>query len=66
MSLPIRAGQAPQAPLVQLMLETPDGSRWPVTLSEGMERFIGHYRRVPGLGSGGPLLRFEPVARARA
>ena len=44
------------------MLGTPDGgSCWTLTLSRGMEQFIGHYPRVPGLGSGGPLLRYEPL-----
>jgi hypothetical protein len=44
---------------VQLMLKTPAGACWALTLSQGMERFIGHYPRVAGLGSGGPLLRYE-------
>lgn len=46
---------------IQLMLRTPDGGRWGVTLSDGMERFIGHYPRVPGLGSDSPLLEYRPV-----
>jgi hypothetical protein len=62
MSVPLRAS-SPSADAsnsgIQLMLKTPDGSRWELTLSQGMERFIGHYPRVPGLGSGGPLLRYE-------
>jgi hypothetical protein len=43
------------------MLRKPDGGRWGLTVSVGMERFIGHYSRVPGLGSGGPLLEYQPV-----
>jgi hypothetical protein len=50
---------------VQLLLRTPDGTGWELTLSCGMERFIGHYPRVAGLGSGGPLLRYEPHEAAR-
>jgi hypothetical protein len=46
---------------VQLMLKTPAGAGWTLTLSQGMERFIGHYPHVAGLGSGGPLLRYERI-----
>lgn len=46
---------------VQLMLRTPEGGQWRLTLSRGMERFIGHYPRVAGLGSGGPLLRYKSL-----
>lgn len=46
------------------MLKTPDGRRWALTVSQGMERFIGHYPRVAGLGSGGPLLRYERLRPA--
>lgn len=48
-----------KASKIQLMLRTPEGDRWGLTLSQGMERFIGHYPRVPGLGCGGPLLRYQ-------
>ncbi|HEX8263755.1 MAG TPA: hypothetical protein VF547_12870 [Allosphingosinicella sp.] len=51
---------------VQLLLRTPDGGGWGLTLSHGMEQFIGHYPRVAGLGSGGPLLRYEPLSPARS
>jgi hypothetical protein len=53
-------------PKVQLLLRTPGGDRWQLALSPGMERFIGHYPRVPGLGSGGPLLRYEPLEDDRS
>ncbi|HYE28356.1 MAG TPA: hypothetical protein VEA61_09005 [Allosphingosinicella sp.] len=43
------------------MLRTPEGGQWRLTLSRGMERFIGHYPRVAGLGSGGPLLRYKSL-----
>lgn len=46
---------------IQLMLRTPDGGRWGVTVSDGMERFIGHYSRVPGLSSESRLLEYRPV-----
>ena len=63
-----QAGTAPPNPRrgskIQLMLRTPDGGRWGLTLSRGMERFIGHYPRVAGLGSGGPLLRYTKVGAA--
>ena len=53
------------APKIQLMLRTREGRGWELSLSEGMERFIGHYPRVAGLGSGGPLLCYEPVGHRR-
>jgi hypothetical protein len=49
---------------IQLMLRTPDGSRWAVTLSDGMARFIGRYSRVPGLGSDRRLLQYRQVGLA--
>jgi hypothetical protein len=50
---------------IQLMLRTPDGAPWSVSLSPGMERFIGHYSRVPGLSSGSSLLQYKPTGRER-
>ena len=44
---------------VELVLLCPDGSPWRLTLSPGMERFIGHYPRIDGIDAGGPLLRFD-------
>lgn len=44
---------------IELVLRLEDGSPWKLTLSAGMERFIGHYPRVDGLDAGGPLLRFR-------
>ncbi|HEU0134946.1 MAG TPA: hypothetical protein VFR28_08990 [Allosphingosinicella sp.] len=46
---------------VQLMVRNLDGGRWTVTVSNGVERFIGHYPRVPGLSSDGGLLEYRPV-----
>lgn len=54
-----------QASKIQLMLRTPDGGRWGLTVSAGMDRFIGLYSQVPGLGSDSPLLKYQPVDRAR-
>lgn len=68
MSLPVHQGRRlpPHGTSqVQLMLRFPDGARWSLTVSKGMERFIGHYPRIAGLGSGGPLLRYERVRRDR-
>ena len=67
MSSPLRTQRPlppPQASKIQLQLRTPDGGGWGLTLSHGMERFIGHYSRVPGLGSGEALLRYESVEAA--
>lgn len=44
---------------LELVLRTDDGSPWRLSFSAGIERFIGHYPRVEGLDSDGPLLRFQ-------
>jgi hypothetical protein len=44
---------------VELVLHLEDGSPWRLTVSADVERFIGHYPRVHGLGAAGPLLRFR-------
>jgi hypothetical protein len=44
---------------LELVLRLADGTPWRLTLSPGMERFIGFYPRVDGIDAGGPLLRFE-------
>ena len=44
---------------LELELRLPDGSPWRLTVSPGMDRFIGHYPRVEGIDCGGPLLRFR-------
>jgi hypothetical protein len=49
----------PRRPCLELVLRLEDGSPWRLTVSAGMERFIGYYPRVEGLDCGGPLLRFE-------
>jgi hypothetical protein len=54
-----------QSSKIQLMLRTPDGGRWGLTVLAGMDRFIGLYSQMPGLGSGGALLEYQPVGCAR-
>lgn len=49
------------SPKIRLNLRTPDGGSWSLTLSAGMERFIGHYSQVPGLASDSPLLEYQAV-----
>lgn len=46
-------------PCLELVLRREDGSPWRLTVSAGMERFIGAYPLVDGLDPGGPLLRFR-------
>lgn len=49
---------------IELVLRTPEGNPWSLILPAGMERFVGHYSRVAGLRSGGPLLEYKPVGFA--
>ena len=49
---------------VELVLRLADGSPWRLTVSQGMERFIGYYPRIDGIDAGGPLLRFEAASPA--
>ena len=58
-----QASFRPQAdsPRLELVLRLADGSPWRLTLSAGMERFIGFYPRLEGIEAGGPLLRFRVV-----
>ena len=44
-----------------MVLRTPEGGEWAVTVSAGVERFIGLYPRLDGITSGEPLLRFRAV-----
>jgi hypothetical protein len=44
---------------VELELRLDDGSPWILTVSAGMERFIGYYPKVDGIESDGPLLSFR-------
>ena len=49
------------APRVELVLRGPDGAPWTLTMSPGMERFVGHYPRLEGFDCGGPLLLYSSV-----
>lgn len=49
---------------LELVLYTADREAWTLTLSPGMERFIGHYPRVDGIDSGAPLLAYRAVHAA--
>ena len=51
--------RGPQSPRLELVLRDADGGPWRLTVSPGMERFIGYYPRVDGIDCGGPLLRFR-------
>jgi hypothetical protein len=49
----------PHAQRLELVLRLADGSPWRLTVSPGMERFIGYYPRLEGIDAGGPVLRFQ-------
>jgi len=55
-------GPNAQVQRLELVLRLADGSPWRLTLSPGMERFIGYYPRIDGFDPGGPLLRFQVAA----
>lgn len=57
----IRFRPCPKAPALELVLHLEDGSPWRLSVSAGMERFIGYYPRVDGIDPGAPLLRFQAV-----
>jgi hypothetical protein len=43
----------------ELVLADREGRPWRLSLSPGMDRFIGHYPRLPELAAAGPLLTYE-------
>ena len=55
-SSPVRVAGPPR---LTLELRDADGAPWVLTLSPGMDRFIGAYPRVDGFDTGGPLLSFR-------
>jgi hypothetical protein len=59
-SPPFRFGDGP---LLELMLRDRDGAPWVLSLSAGMERFVGAYPRLDGFGGEGPLLVFRPAGQ---
>jgi hypothetical protein len=54
----------PFAPRLELVLRLADGSPWRLSVSPGIERFIGVYPRIDGIDAGGPLLRFQAAGPA--
>lgn len=50
---------------IELVLRREDGSDWTLSLSPGMEQFVGFYPRICGIASpDGPLLAFRTVQDA--
>ena len=49
---------------VELLLTRPDGSPWTLTVSPGVERFIGYYPRLEGFACAGPLIEYHKVQPA--
>jgi hypothetical protein len=49
---------------LELTLRTRDGEDWLLSLSPGMERFVGAYPRLPEFDVGAPLIAFRAVAAA--
>ena len=49
---------------VELVLRLPAGGPWSLTFSPGMERFIGYYPRLCGIGPGGSLLAYAKGGQA--
>lgn len=47
---------------VALTILTPEGHDWMLTMSPGMEVFIGRYRRLKGFECGSGLIRFSSVS----
>ncbi|MDB5694003.1 MAG: hypothetical protein JWO81_3066 [Alphaproteobacteria bacterium] len=50
-------------PALELALRDAEGAPWVLSLSPGMERFIGAYARINGFGGDGPLLLFRPAGQ---
>jgi hypothetical protein len=50
------------AALLELELRDESGAAWVLTLSAGMERFVGAYPRIDGFDTGGPLITFRTPA----
>jgi hypothetical protein len=45
---------------VELVLQAEDGSEWTLSVSPGVEQFIGYYPRICGIASPeGPLLAYR-------
>ncbi|HEX8572836.1 MAG TPA: hypothetical protein VF759_08800 [Allosphingosinicella sp.] len=61
---PTRSSPRPETPRLELVLSLADGSPWRLTVSPGIEAFIGNYPRLEGIDCGEPLLRFRVAGRA--
>jgi hypothetical protein len=53
-----------EAPRVELSLFDAEGLPWTLSVSPGIERFIGFYPRLDGIDGGGPLLEYRTVHTA--
>lgn len=49
-------------PRLELALTRPNGEPWSLTVSPGMERYIGHYPRLEGFACAGPVLVYRSLA----
>lgn len=58
---PMMFREEAEPPKVELVLTRQDGSLWSLTMSAGMERFVGSYPRLGAMIAAGPLLAFRPV-----
>jgi len=47
---------------LELALTRPDGEPWSLTVSPGIERFIGYYPRLEGFACAGPVLVYRNPA----
>ena len=52
---------AREAARVELVLTSCTGAPWQLSVSPGVERFIGRYPRIDGLVAEGALLEFRTV-----
>jgi hypothetical protein len=48
-----------EPPKVELLLRLADGSPWTLTISAGIQRFIGYYPRIRGIDFEGSLLTYR-------
>jgi hypothetical protein len=56
--------QTPEQGRIALVLAGADGESWTVTMSPGIDRFIGRYPRLESIAAGdSSLLAFRPVDR---
>ena len=53
---------ASSAARVELALTRPDGEPWSLTVSPGVEKYIGYYPRLEGFACAGPVLVYRSLA----